>query len=86
MSDISYTSSRSADVAQQHAPSRLGDVVFGGLARLAAIVTLLLLGGIIVSLIIASMPTIQKFGLGFLWQSEWDPNSDIYGADRKSVV
>lgn len=26
------------------------------------------------------MPTIQKFGLGFLWQSEWDPNSDIYGA------
>lgn len=80
MSDISYTSSRSADVAQQRAPSRLGDVVFGGLARLAAIVTLLLLGGIIVSLIIASLPTIQKFGLGFLWQSEWDPNSDIYGA------
>ncbi|NIE58674.1 MULTISPECIES: phosphate ABC transporter permease PstC [Burkholderia] len=80
MSDISYTSSRSADVAQQRAPSRLGDVVFGGLARLAAIVTLLLLGGIIVSLIIASMPTIQKFGLGFLLQSEWDPNSDIYGA------
>ena len=60
MSDISYTSSRSADVAQQRAPSRLGDVVFGGLARLAAIVTLLLLGGIIVSLIIASMPTIRS--------------------------
>ncbi|EAY62247.1 Phosphate transport system permease protein 1 [Burkholderia cenocepacia PC184] len=80
MSDISYTSSRSPDSAQQRAPSRLGDVLFGGLARLAAIVTLLLLGGIIVSLIIASMPTIQKFGLGFLWQSEWDPNSDIYGA------
>ncbi|AOI98373.1 MULTISPECIES: phosphate ABC transporter permease PstC [Burkholderia] len=79
MSDISYTSSR-PDVAQQRAPSRLGDVLFGGLARLAAIVTLLLLGGIIVSLIIASMPTIQKFGLGFLLQTEWDPNSDIYGA------
>ncbi|AFQ48568.1 phosphate transporter permease subunit PstC [Burkholderia sp. A9] len=80
MSDISYTSSRPADAAQQRAPSRLGDVLFGGLARLAAIVTLLLLGGIIVSLIIASMPTIQKFGLGFLLQSEWDPNSDVYGA------
>lgn len=79
MSDISYTSSRS-DAAQQRAPSRLGDVLFGGLARLAAIVTLLLLGGIIVSLIVASMPTIQKFGLGFLLQTEWDPNSDIYGA------
>ncbi|KVF71583.1 phosphate transporter permease subunit PstC [Burkholderia sp. FL-7-2-10-S1-D7] len=79
MSEISYTSSRS-DVPQQRAPSRLGDVLFGGLARLAAIVTLLLLGGIIVSLIIASLPTIQKFGLGFLLQTEWDPNSDIYGA------
>lgn len=64
----------------QRAPSRLGDIIFGGLTRLAAIVTLLLLGGIIVSLIIASMPTIQKFGLAFLWQSEWDPNSDVYGA------
>ncbi|AOK58771.1 phosphate ABC transporter permease PstC [Burkholderia ubonensis] len=80
MSDIPYVSSRSAGNAQQHAPGRLGDILFGGLARLAAIVTLLLLGGIIVSLIIASMPTIQKFGLAFLWQSEWDPNSDVYGA------
>ncbi|RQR27326.1 phosphate ABC transporter permease PstC [Burkholderia sp. Bp9143] len=80
MSDISYTSSRSADAASQRAPGRLGDVLFGGLARLAAIVTLLLLGGIIVSLIIASMPTIQKIGIAFLWQSEWDPNSDVYGA------
>jgi phosphate transport system permease protein len=80
MSDIPYASSRSADKAQQRAPGRLGDILFGGLARVAAIVTLLLLGGIIVSLIIASMPTIQKFGLGFLWHSEWDPTVDSYGA------
>ncbi|MBN3816455.1 phosphate ABC transporter permease PstC [Paraburkholderia sp. Se-20369] len=80
MSDISYTSSRSAGNAQQRAPGHVGDFVFGGLARLAAIVTLLLLGGIIVSLIIASMPTIQKFGLGFLWHSEWDPTADTFGA------
>ncbi|CAN0619830.1 phosphate ABC transporter membrane subunit PstC [Burkholderia multivorans] len=80
MSDIPYVSSRSVGKAQQRAPSRVGDVLFGGLARLAAIVTLLLLGGIIVSLIVASMPTIQKFGLGFLWHSEWDPTVDVYGA------
>jgi phosphate transport system permease protein len=49
MSDTSYTSFRSPDAAQQRAPGRLGDVLFGGLAWLAAIVTLLLLGGIIVS-------------------------------------
>ena len=62
------------------APSRFGDLVFGGLTRLAAIVTLLLLGGIIVSLIISSWPSIQKFGLSFLWNGEWDPPADIYGA------
>jgi phosphate transport system permease protein len=64
----------------QRAPSPLGDWIFGNLARLAAIVTLLLLGGIIVSLIIASMPTIEKFGLRFLWTSDWDPPTDTYGA------
>lgn len=64
----------------QRAPSRLGDLIFGNLARLAAIVTLVLLGGIIVSLIVDSMPTIEKFGFRFLWMSDWDPPSDVYGA------
>jgi phosphate transport system permease protein len=72
--------SDSSGASRMRAPSRLGDLVFGGLTRLAAIVTLLLLGGIIISLIISSWPTIQKFGLSFLWNSEWDPPSDIYGA------
>jgi len=27
-----------------------------------------------------AMPVMQKFGLGFLWQSRWDPPADIYGA------
>ncbi|CAJ0702193.1 phosphate ABC transporter permease PstC [Ralstonia holmesii] len=74
------TLSDSSGASRMRAPSRFGDLVFGGLTRLAAIVTLLLLGGIIISLIISSWPTIQKFGLSFLWNSEWDPPSDIYGA------
>ncbi|MDY7507753.1 phosphate ABC transporter permease PstC [Ralstonia wenshanensis] len=74
------TLSDSSGASRMRAPSRLGDLVFGGLTRFAAIVTLLLLGGIIISLIISSWPTIQKFGLSFLWNSEWDPPSDIYGA------
>src|SRR5690349_7478982 len=61
-------------------PRGLGDIIFGGVTRLAAVVTLLLLGGIIVSLLVASMPTIQKFGLSFLWRSEWDPPSETFGA------
>jgi len=65
---------------RQENRSALGDIVFGGLARGAAIVTLLLLCGIIVSLVIASMPSIHRFGLGFLWASQWDPPSEQFGA------
>ncbi|QHB54528.1 ABC transporter permease subunit [Ralstonia solanacearum] len=56
-----------SDSSGVRAPSRTGDLLFGGLARLAAIVTLMLLGGIIVSLVISAWPSIQKFGLSFLW-------------------
>ncbi|MDR5779918.1 phosphate ABC transporter permease PstC [Caballeronia sp. LZ065] len=79
MSDINLSSAVPA-AHTQRAPSPLGDLIFGGVARLAAVITLLLLGGIIVSLLIASMPTIQKFGLSFLWRAEWDPPSDAFGA------
>ncbi|MFL6638074.1 MAG: phosphate ABC transporter permease PstC [Paraburkholderia graminis] len=85
MSDIQLASGAPGatppgSASQQKAPSRAGDVIFGGLARLAAIVTLLLLGGIIVSLVVASMPSIRQFGLSFLWNAEWDPPSKQFGA------
>ncbi len=79
MSDINLASAPPASRTQR-APGRLGDIIFGGLTRLAAVVTLLLLGGIIVSLLVASLPTIQKFGFSFLWRAEWDPPSDSFGA------
>ena len=62
------------------APGRQGDIIFSALVKLAALITLLLLGGIIVSLIIASWPSIQKFGLSFLWTKEWNPPADEFGA------
>jgi phosphate transport system permease protein len=80
MSDINFMSSTAPGSHAQRAPSRLGDILFGNLARLAAIVTLVLLGGIIVSLFVASLPTIRKFGLDFLFTSDWDPPSDVFGA------
>src|SRR6187402_119279 len=79
MSDINLASTPPASRAQR-APGQFGDIVFGSLTRLAAVVTLLLLGGIIVSLVVASLPTLQKFGLSFLWRSEWDPQADSFGA------
>lgn len=60
-------------------PGKKGDMIFSALVRLAALIVLLLLGGIIVSLIFSSWPSIQKFGFSFLWTKEWDAPNDIYG-------
>ncbi len=62
------------------APSKNGDIIFGALVRLAALITLFLLGGIIISLIIASWPSIQQFGISFLWQKAWDAPAEQFGA------
>jgi phosphate transport system permease protein len=55
------------------------DTVFSVLAHGAAILTLLLLAGIIFSLLIGAMPAIKEYGLGFLFSSDWDPVQDKYG-------
>jgi phosphate transport system permease protein len=55
------------------------DRVFSFLAHGAAWITLLLLAGIIVSLLIGAAPAIEKFGLGFLASTAWDPVNDEYG-------
>ncbi len=60
--------------------TKKGDAVFGVLVKLAALVTLFLLTGIIISLIVASWPAIEKFGISFLWNKEWDPPAEIFGA------
>ncbi len=58
---------------------RLGDVIFLNLTRGAAILTLLLLAGIILSLVIGAWPSIREFGLPFLWTAEWDPVQEKFG-------
>lgn len=58
---------------------RAGDLFFAGFVRAAAVVTLLLLVGIIVSLVAGAWPSIQHFGLSFLWTSEWDPVQERFG-------
>jgi phosphate transport system permease protein len=79
MSDLNLSGNQAGAVSRR-TPSRSVDFIFGSLARLAAALTLLLLGGIIVSLIYASWPTLHQFGLGFLWHKEWDPPSNVFGA------
>ena len=59
--------------------SSLGDLVFAGLARGAAILTLGLLVAIIISLFIGAWPSIRAYGPSFLWTAEWDPVQEKFG-------
>ena len=58
----------------------LGDWVFFNLTRLFALLTLVMLGGIIASLAYGAWPTILHFGAGFLWSGDWNPPMDKFGA------
>jgi len=59
--------------------STASDRIFAGLARGAAIVTLLLLAGILVSLFIGAWPSIRHYGPAFLWTATWDPVGEEFG-------
>lgn len=59
--------------------SGLADRLFASAAYGAAILTLALLLGILISLLIGAWPAISKYGLGFLLNSQWDPAMDEYG-------
>ncbi|MEJ5989206.1 phosphate ABC transporter permease subunit PstC [Ramlibacter sp. PS3R-8] len=55
------------------------DRLFGLLARMAALLTLALLIGILVSLFIGAKPAMDKYGFGFLTNSVWDPVAGEFG-------
>ena len=57
----------------------LADRLFSWAALGAALLTLLLLLGILLSLVVGAWPAICKYGLGFLTSSVWDPVRDEYG-------
>ena len=59
---------------------RLGDVAFRHLTRAAALLVLVILGGIIVSLIWGSLPALRTFGLSFLYEEAWNPVTEKFGA------
>ena len=65
--------------APRRQSGRVGDLVFAGVARLAAVVTLALLVAIIASLVAGAWPSIKHFGLAFLWTAEWDPVQQKFG-------
>jgi phosphate transport system permease protein len=59
---------------------RLGDIVFHNITRAAAVVVLVILGGVIVALISGAWPALRTFGLSFLIDESWNPVTERFGA------
>ena len=59
---------------------RARDDIFRGLTFAAAIGVLALLSGVIISLVVGSLPAIRAFGFGFLVSERWNPVTEVFGA------
>lgn len=53
---------------------------FRGILKVMSVIILIIVVGILITLIVRSMPTIKALGIGFLWGKVWDPVNNIYGA------
>jgi len=56
------------------------ETIFKRLLIAMSIILVLIMIGVLVTLIVQSMPSIKSMGIGFLWGKVWDPVSNIYGA------
>jgi phosphate transport system permease protein len=59
---------------------RLGDSTFRIMTQCSAIAVLLLLAGVILSLVIGSLPAWKAFGFGFFTSQSWNPVTEKFGA------
>jgi phosphate transport system permease protein len=83
------------DRARALAVFKRSDVTFYWAAKLAALLVLALLGGIIASLIVGAWPAMREFGFGFLTTQRWAPQLDdpvmgalgpLYGTLTSSLI
>jgi phosphate transport system permease protein len=60
--------------------SALTDTLFFNVCRGFALLTLLVLAGIMLSLLLGALPAIKAFGASFLWTAKWNPPAESFGA------
>ena len=56
------------------------DIVFRRILAVFPISILILVAGIFFQLVYASLPSLNKFGIGFLFSQVWDPVAENFGA------
>jgi phosphate transport system permease protein len=59
---------------------RLGDTAFRLLTKAAAVGVLVILGGVMFSLVVGSLPALREFGFEFLTTQSWNPVTEKFGA------
>jgi phosphate transport system permease protein len=59
---------------------RFGDVLFKGVAAIAAIGVTALLIFLTYKIFNLAWPAMKEFGLSFIWTQAWNPNTNVYGA------
>jgi phosphate transport system permease protein len=59
---------------------RIGDSTFRIMTQCSAIAVLVLLAGVILSLVIGSLPAWKAFGFGFFTSESWNPVTEKFGA------
>lgn len=80
---FAYFSIMGADVtvSKKSYNKKIGmEVYFKNSLTLVALIMVVLVLGIMLTLIIESIPSIKSLGLKFLWGRTWDPVNDVYGA------
>ncbi len=70
---------RSSPPRQPWISNALADRLFSTAARVAALTTLALLLGILLSLLVGAWPAIARYGLSFVARSQWDPVAGEFG-------
>ncbi len=58
----------------------MGDSIFRAATLIAALTVLLLLSGVIISLIVGSLPALSTFGVNFFTTQSWNPVTEKFGA------
>ncbi len=56
------------------------EAIFKRVLIMMSIILLVIVVGILITLIMESMPSIKALGIGYLWGKVWDPVQNIYGA------
>ncbi len=70
----------SSKVAGRASRGALLDRVFRQSTVLFATLVLIIITGIIVTLLVGALPSLEKFGFGFLISKEWNPVTEQFGA------